>query len=243
MDTRFRELLLVLMSAAAAGACHDDGKSVHGCPTSYSSDWAGHALNLEHVLPDECPVFLTTPGVFKETGATVVDGGIPEFMEAFLNVSDFSGDAVGNTFVIFDRDVDGRWASPIYVSYFAGQDDLAPDKAFFRLTYLPGGVPGPEATMHISYTNAVIANISGPGLLSVGSSATYTASLSAGQAPFTYAWYRDWELVSTSNSYTGDFDVEGEVYLRLDVTDARGEVDSSSKTVRVNPCTDGAKVC
>lgn len=228
---------------AALAACHDDGMAVHGCPTTYNDDWYGHGLNLEHTLPNQCPVFLTIPGTLLETGATVVDGESVQFSATYLNVRDASGDLVGTNTNRFTYDDDGRWVAPILASYFAGRDDLAPDRALFRLTYAGTGVPGPEATMHISYTDRVIANISGPGLLSLGSSATYSAKVTSGLAPFTYAWYRDWELVSTSISYTADFDVEGEVHLRLDVTDARGEVDSSSRTVTVNPCSDGAKVC
>jgi hypothetical protein len=243
MVTRISRSLLCSAAVVFIAACDDDGQLLHGCPTSYSTDWGGHGLKLEHTLPEQCPVFLPQLGTQLETGATVVDGGIAEFQESVLNVRDFSGDIVGADYQRFRSDENGRWAIPLYVSYVAGRDDLGPDKAVFQLTSLPFGVPGPEATMRITYTDRVVTNISGPGLLPLGSSATFKANVTAGQAPFTYEWYRDWELVSTSASYTATFHEDGQVYLRLDVTDARGEADSFSRFVTVSACSDGAKVC
>ncbi|HYR07940.1 MAG TPA: hypothetical protein VEQ60_09235 [Longimicrobium sp.] len=243
MVTRISRSLLHAAAVVFVTACDDDGKLLHGCPTSYSTDWGGHGLRLEHTLPEQCPVFLPQSGTQLETGATVVDAGIAEFRESFLNVRDFSGDIVGTGFQRFRSDESAGWITPLYVSYGAGRDDLGPDKAVFQLTYLASGVPGPEATMRITYTDRVVTSISGPSLLPLGSSATFRANVTAGQAPFTYEWYRDWELVSTSASYTGSFHEDGQVYLRLDVTDARGEADSFSRFVTVSACSDGAKVC
>lgn len=243
MVTRIPRVLLAIAAVVAGGACHGDGQALHGCATSYSSGWTGHGLDLEHTLPEKCPVFLSTPGLIQRTGATVVDGGTAEFYESYLNVRDFSGDPVGLKYQFFGSDASGRWVAPIFAEYQAGRDALSPDKATFRLTYLPNGTPGPDATMHVTYTNAVIANVSGPGTILVGSSQTFTADVTAGQAPFTYQWYRDWELVGTGQSYTGTFDVGGQVDLRLDVIDARGEVDSGAKSVIVSSCMDGSRTC
>lgn len=241
MKIQISRLLLGAACAVFLGACHADGKAVHNCPTEHGPGWSGHGLDLEHELPDECPVFIPSAGYLLTTGATVFDGGTEEFEEAYLNVRDFSGDIVGLEFEPFRRANNGSWGAPIYADYPAGRDNLSPDKAYFRLTYF-GGVPGPEATMKIYYTNQVMASVSGPGAVASGSTVTYTADVSAGQAPFTYQWYQDWVLVSTSDSYTEQFTGDAKIYLRLDVTDARGEVASYRKDVVVSSC-DGEVIC
>jgi ABC-type molybdate transport system substrate-binding protein len=82
----------------------------------------------------------------------------------------------------------------------------------------------------------LLVSISGPGAVASGTTETYTASVETGEAPFTYQWYRDWELVSTSDTYTDIFDGDGSVDLRLDVIDARGEAASSGTSVWVSSC-------
>jgi|GEM_PF-5951615 len=243
MVTRNYRILFAATAVIFVAGCHDDGKLAHNCKTTYSTDWRGHGLNLEHTEPADCPVYITSPGLRRETGGTVVDGGTREFYQALLRIKDFSGDEIGYFPQNFGYDGSGRWTAPVYVIYSAGRDDLRPDQASFSLYYDAFGSLGPRATITITYTDAVLANISGPGVIPVGNSQTYTADILAGEAPYTYAWYRDWELVSTSESYTDSFNAEGEVYLRLDITDARGNVDSSTKFVTVSSCTDGSRTC
>jgi hypothetical protein len=139
----------------------------------------------------------------------------------------------------FQTDSQGQWSAPLDVSYSAGRVDFRPDIANYDL-FLRNGDRGPWAEMRNSYTNRVVASISGP-IVEPGASYTWSASISSGQAPFQFRWYVDWDLVGTEASYTGP--APGDTTLiRLDVTDARGEVDSHTKRVVVNYC-DGAKVC
>jgi hypothetical protein len=236
MITRIPQLLLAATCVVILGACHDDGLNNHSCPLSYSTDWGGHGLNVDHTEPDKCPVYIPEPGTIKTTGAIVFDGGAEEFESAFLDVKDFSGDNVGGPIrPDFQRTSEGRWAAPVYVDYKAGQDALAPDKANFQLVY-KGVLPGPKATMTITYRSDVLVSISGPGVVASGTSETYRASPDGGEAPFTYEWYRDWELVSTSDSYTDIFDGDGSVFLRLDVIDARGMAASTFLDIWVSSC-------
>ena len=236
MITRIPQLLLAATCVVLLGACHEDGLNNHSCPLSYSTDWGGHGLKVDHTEPDGCPVYIPGPGTIKTTGATVFDGGAEEFESAFLSVKDFSGDIVGGPIrPDFRRTSDGRWAAPVYVDYRAGQDNLAPDKADVQLVY-KGVLPGPKATMTITYTNDLSTSISGPGVVASGTSETYRASVKTGEAPFTYQWYREWDLVSTSDSYTGSFDTDGIVFLRLDVIDARGMAASTHVDVWVSSC-------
>ncbi|MEW5927550.1 MAG: hypothetical protein AB1941_08695 [Gemmatimonadota bacterium] len=127
-------------------------------------------------------------------------------------------------------------------SYSAGGDNFSPDRAFFRLVH-KGGTPGPDATMRITYTSAVSASISGPGAVNDGAQVTYSANVTTGQPPFTYRWYRGWELVGTGASYTDVWQGSGNVDLRLDVIDARGEADSDQRDIAISPCPFGERTC
>lgn len=234
--------LLFLPGLMILGACHGDSLGAHGCPVEYSAGWSGHGLDLEHTLPERCPVFILSAGQQRQTGALVIDGGTPEFEETYLNVRDFSGDPVGFSFTRFTYSTDGRWSTPLYADFAAGRDTFSPDRAFFRLVY-KGGNPGPDATMRITYTNAVSASISGPGMVNDGVQVTYSANVTTGQPPFTYRWYRGWELVGTGASYTDVWRGSGSVDLRLDVIDARGEADSDQRNIAISPCPFGERTC
>lgn len=242
MILRVLQPFLIAASVAVLGACHLDSLGGHGCPLEYSAGWAGHGLDLEHTLPEKCPVFLVSAGQQRQTGALVIDGGTAEFQEAYLNVRDFSGDPVGLTFTPFIYSTDGRWSTPVYADFSAGRDNFSPDRAVFRLIY-KGGNPGPDATMRITYTNAVSASISGPGTVNDGAQVTYSANVTTGQPPFTYRWYRGWELVGTGASYTDVWLGSGNVDLRLDVIDARGEADSDQRDIAISPCPFGERTC
>lgn len=242
MTGRTPKLVFLTAGTAIVGACHQDSLGAHGCPVEYSAGWSGRGLDLEHTVPDKCPVFISSAGEIKETGALLIDGGTPEFEEAYLNVKDFSGDPVGLNFVRFQYSTDGRWSAPVFASYSAGRDNFSPDQARFQLTY-KGGSPGPDAMMRITYTNAVSASIGGPGTVYDGTEVTFTADVATGQAPFTYRWYRDWDLVGTGSTYTDYWGGSGNVDLRLDVIDARGEADSHQKNITVSSCPEGQREC
>jgi hypothetical protein len=238
---RYRWILLPVVNVALLAACHDDGLGTHGCPTEYGDGWHNYGLRLSHVEPAGCPVFITQPGTRQVTGATVVDGGMLREMErAQLVVWDANRTHVNSATAPFRENADNEWVAPMDVSYSAGRVDLRADIADYDL-FLRNGNPGPWAEMRISYTDRVVASISGPSIVVPGATHTWSASVTSGQAPFQYRWYVDWDLVGSDASYTGP--APGDTTLiRLDVTDARGEVDSHTKRVVVDYC-DGAKVC
>lgn len=222
-------------------ACHDDGLGEHGCPLDYSSGWGSYGLNVEHEEPTRCPVFITEPGATVQTGATVVDGGVRNFTDNRLLLVDANGSPITVKNTVFGYDESGRWVSVSYVFYAAGRADLRPDDAYYDLTF-NGGAPGPTAHMSISYTDAVSASINGPGIVQQSGTYTWSASVATGVPPYTYRWYRNWTLAATGSSYTARAGGDT-ILLRLDVRDARGEVDSYSRRVLVNQCSDGARVC
>jgi hypothetical protein len=230
------------VGAMLISACHDDGMGAHGCPTEYGDGWRNYGLSLEHTEPSGCPVFIGQPGVELETGATVVDGGMLRDMERTqLVVFDANGAFLNGETVYFGEDVDRRWIAPTDVRYPAGRVDLRPDIADFDL-FLRNGSRGPWAEMRISYTDALVASINGPGIVQQSGTYTWSASVATGAPPYTYRWYRNWTLAATGSSYTARAGGDT-ILLRLDVRDARGEVDSYSRRVLVNQCSDGARVC
>ncbi|HEX8831464.1 MAG TPA: S8/S53 family peptidase, partial [Longimicrobium sp.] len=58
----------------------------------------------------------------------------------------------------------------------------------------------------ITYQRPLSAGISGPSSVQPYSYDSWSARVTGGTAPFTYAWYRDGVLVSTTSSYSGDTD-------------------------------------
>jgi hypothetical protein len=83
--------------------------------------------------------------------------------------------------------------------------------------------------------HAVIGNISGPTIVPANFNQMWTASVSGGKAPFTYAWYRDGSFVSSSSSYTGNTGWSS-FELQLNVSDALGGSSMRSIEVQVSSC-------
>lgn len=226
----------------AAAACDADGLGNHGCPVETFGGWRNYQLSLEHSEPRTCPYFLDAPGSPVTTGARIVDGGLSK--DAFLadlRVVSSSNELRNETSGFFRDAAGGRWAAELYVSYRAGLPGLAPDVAEFDV-FQENDFHLGSARMRITYTDAVQAEISGPAMVWSGESYTWTAAVRQGVAPFTFRWYRDWELVETGPSYTEE-SLGSDMTLRLDVVDARGEADSHTITVRGNACDPGVLRC
>lgn len=241
-----RNLSGILACAAAVlllPACHGDALGLHGCPTTYNSMWRTLEFDLEHTEPEDCPIYVPHSGAVRETGAVIVDRGNRDGQSSFLHVTDANGYTVAYVDDPFWWDAYDRWTAATYPSYSAGRVELRPDQAhyFVGLRYSSGTLP--EAWMTLTYTDRVLASISGPGMVSSGSGATYTAKVTTGSAPFRYRWYLDWDSVGSGSSYTTTFWEGGRSELRLDVIDSRGEAASTLKLVTINECTDGQKVC
>jgi hypothetical protein len=233
MRTRNAGILAAGCAIAFLPACHDDGLGLHGCPTEYNEGWRLLQFQLQHTEPSTCPVYIPSAGATRTSGGTVVDPSPRDAEFVTLQILDNRGVGVGSTAELFVQ-VDEDWEARLMVSYPAGRVELKPDKATF-LAWI-GGSPLAAADMTITYTDRVRVVIRGPGTVLSGSTATWTADVTAGEPPFTYRWYRDWELVGTEAAYSEEAGGEGRVGLRLDVYDSRGEATSMSKSVYVTGC-------
>ena len=235
-------ILLVVGILFAAAACDADGMGNHGCPVETYGGWRNYQLSLEHTEPRTCPYFLDAPGSPVTTGGTIVDGGISrDAFAADLQVVSSSNELRNEIRSFFKSDGSGNWFAGVYVEYRAGLPGLAPDVVGVDVVQENEFHLG-SARMRITYTDAVQAEISGPAMVWNGESHTWTATVMQGVAPFTYRWYRDWELVETGASHT-DTGSGSDMTLRLDVVDARGEADSHTVTVLGNACDPGVLRC
>lgn len=217
-------------------ACHDDGLRNHSCRTDFSANWYFHNLSVEHTEPAVCPVYIPAPGTPRQTGATIVDAGTREYGSAETRVRNAAGSLLDSKREPFGWDQNNRWVASPSVYYNAGALDLRPDIGRFQLYDFAGGA-GPWAEMVITYTDRVKMTLQGPGTVESGSTVTYTAEVTAGEPPFTYQWYQDWEPVGTESSYTTTLTGAGStVELHVDVTDARGEAASKWKPVSITDC-------
>lgn len=234
MSRRALGVLVAALAVFALPACHDDGLDLHNCATTYTEFWHLLELRLRHTEPSTCPVYIPSAGATRQTGATVEDGGSAEMSELIIKVEDHLRRFVNGDRQNFRRDPEGRWTASVFFSYEAGRVDFQSDFATIT-AFAPSNFFG-EAVMTITYTNQVRLSVGGPGTVASGSTVTWTANVTAGEPPFTYRWYRDWEMVGTEPSYTEEVNGEGTLKLRLDVRDARGEAASYTKQVLISNC-------
>ncbi|HEX8691218.1 MAG TPA: hypothetical protein VF746_02160 [Longimicrobium sp.] len=234
MRNRTTAILVAGCAIVFLPACHDDGLGLHGCPTEYDQGWRFLQFELQHTDPSTCPVYLSSPGVTRTAGGVIVDPSPRDADVGTLQINDSRGIGVQTAVGDFQDAGNGTWEARLTLSYSAGRVDLKPDKATF-LAWLRSNVLA-AADMTITYTDQVRVTIGGPGTVLSGSTATWTADVTAGEPPFTYRWYRDWELVGTEAAYSEEVGGEGRVELRLDVYDSRGEATSLSKSVYVTGC-------
>lgn len=99
---------------------------------------------------------------------------------------------------------------------------------------------GQEATRLAGFKTLIppSVSISGPGHISAGSNAQYTANVSGGISPYDYQWKKDGINVgSNSSSYLLDTDPsdEGIVVLSVTVTDDNNDTDSDNHNIFVDP--------
>lgn len=80
---------------------------------------------------------------------------------------------------------------------------------------------------------APIAAISGPSTVGANQNNTWTANVTSGIAPYTYKWYKDGSQIGTAQSMTtmGTYNF----VIKLEVTDAYGQVSSVTKNITVLP--------
>lgn len=214
-------LLWAGATSLVLGACRD--AKIMNCKVSempssnpYQLDWAGY-------IPSSCPVSLGQPGETKTVGADVFDKGTQEFFFIEVNVRNGYGqippgnghNGLASTIQPFF----GNKASP-RLNYAAATAGTIDRGSFEVLRHNFGQYEDdPRATLEITYTSShMVTIIQGPTVPQSNTTQMWTAGVSGGASPYTYAWYRDGTLVSMGSSYTGAVGTT-DFGLKLHVTD------------------------
>jgi hypothetical protein len=204
--------------------------TIRNCVLEHSVPDQGHALDYQAVMPSDCPVPLGSIAERKFIGATVYDFNDADYDYVEVLVEN-SQDAEKGSDVQFFQNYGGvgKRAQPRaefdaatgYNGSIENGQELPPaatDRGSFHAVLLTGAT-GAYAELLVSYIGSSMhATISGPDVPVSGSIGTWTGSVSGGSAPYTYAWYKNGELVSTSSSYSANVG-SSEFGLRLVVTD------------------------
>lgn len=215
---------------ALLGACGDP--QIRGCDLDDTFQDNSSEITVYAVMPSDCPVPLGVRGEEKFIGATVVDGGTRDYSHTTVNVTKWFGGQVGSDLASFVRQGDlGPWASTPKAFYPAGTGytgtitpgqmlpNQANDVGEFKGILLGSGAVRMRGKLTVTYKGAnVNADIGGPDVPLAGSEGTWYGGASGGSSPYSYAWYRNGQLVSTSSSYSANVGSE-EFGLRLVVTD------------------------
>lgn len=84
-----------------------------------------------------------------------------------------------------------------------------------RLKKTAHGTHNPLDAHRAIVGNTMFASIDGPSTIAPGRSCYWFADVSGGTFPYTYEWYKDGVLVSTSDTYFGTSQQEFDLYLRV----------------------------
>jgi hypothetical protein len=190
----------------------------------------GHDLSYSAVMPSNCPVPIGSIGEQKFIGANVVDGGAHDHGFVNITVRNSNGSEKGKDNAAFLLTASGAHRAQPRADYpaatgFSGSivngqalPASARDKGKF-LAFLLSGSIGAAGELYVNYIGTTVqGSISGPDVPLSGSSGTWSGSASGGTGPYSYTWYRNGELVSTSSSYSSNVG-SSEFGLRLQVTD------------------------
>jgi hypothetical protein len=219
-------LVLPVLAAGVLTACGEP--SVRGCSVTQTNGSFDN-LQVQMVLPSDCPVDLSAIGQVKYTGAEIIDPD-GSMTDELTTVRNAAGQAVMISPAKYSDDYLDGWSVSTEVYYPAatafnsnwpsyGQQlsGSADDYGEFDSGDYLGTLA--SATVQITYKrSSAVASISGPDLPLSNTSATWSASASGGTTPYSYAWYRNGQLVSNSTSYSAPTGAS-EFGLRLEVTD------------------------
>lgn len=224
----------VLVRLATAGsmavfvACSEP--TLRDCELRETQQDVGHHLDYNAVMPSNCPVDIGTIGERKFIGATVYDLQTHDYSWVRVRVTNSAGEEKGSdmqSFVSYGGL--GKRAQP-RVEYDAAtgySGSISPgqvlpasakDTGIFQAVLLDGAT-GAQAKLLVSYRGTnVQTSIAGPDVPLSGTDGTWSASVNGGTSPYSYAWYRNGDLVSTSSTYSANVG-SAEFGLRLVVTD------------------------
>ncbi len=229
MNINSTKMLLAMAVAALAteAACGD--LTVHGCRIDNSSN-SLYSLQAHLIIPTECPVSLGIIHESKYLGAYVTDpNAVMQYGQ--LLITNASETLVGQTLAPYQSDLFNGWSATIEIAY--------PTATGYQGYPPPAGTPltgdandyglfesGPEFANWIAYAEIAVnykmglarLALEGPDLPLTNATATWTGDASAGSPPYSYAWYRNGQLVGSSQTYTASVGSTS-FGLRLEVTD------------------------
>jgi len=223
-----RELGIIELVVGLTAAC--SAPTVRNCELDLATPDNGHDLSYTAVMPSDCPVPLGMIGEEKFIGATLVDGGASDYGLTIVNVKNAAGQEVGNdkqTFLITGsgaRRAQPRATFPAATAYSGAISQgvnlpsSANDRGLFQ-AWLWNGQIGSQGRLTVGYRGTTVRSvISGPDVPPANTNGSWSGSAVGGTGPYSYAWYRNGELVSTSANYSSSVGTE-EFGLRLVVTD------------------------
>lgn len=232
---------------ALASACSEPHPLGCDIDDHSNSDWG---LTTVGYLPSQCPIPLGQKGETKWAAADVQDpNGYMQYGE--IEVHNSNNTIVGQFEDLYQIYPDGSGEIQVYTQYSAA--------TAYSLTYYPqeGQImsygaddfpylfSGPddgdwvaylEVRVWYKYSPAAVV-MTGSDIPHANTSVTWTSSASAGTEPYSFAWYQDGQLVSSTSSYTT---TTGTTAFRLElvVTDATWTTTEKSLWVDV----DGVRV-
>lgn len=226
-------ILCLVMAAAAATGC--SSPTIRNCALDETYVDDGHGLSYSAVMPSDCPVPLGAKGEQKFIGANITDGGAHDYAFTTLVVRNYRSNEVGSDRQVFIPNISGVWHAQPRADFPAAtsfngtiangvQLSIEGRDCGKFLAVLTSGSLGAAGRLCINYIGSnVVASIIGPDVPTSGSTGSWSGSVSGGSAPYSYAWYRNGDLVSTSSTYSANVG-SAEFGLRLVVTDQTASV-------------------
>jgi hypothetical protein len=222
---------------AAAGvfvltsACDVSFKFVKNCPLdSYNQGEQRFLLEYELEIPQNCPVPQGQSGEAKVAAAFIYDYGYKDFTYGHVVIRNKDLQYVLNRVHYFSFEGTDRYGNSVhrhtafpqarYPASTAGY--LTTDFGDFIASNSPSflGNPGdPFGRVKITYEPSdMMVAVQGNSIPLSNQSTTWTASVTGGVAPHSYAWYRDGAYMGAASVYTGSG--TRDFILRAQVTDA-----------------------
>lgn len=204
----------LLLTAGLCEGGDSDQLGNHNCVAEYGSDFAALEYFIEHDIGWKCPVSISQQGQRLGLSGTVVDRGFRDGGKSGLAVYDHQGILLDDDFQLFQWDVNGRWVALHYVEFPAntgGGADL--------LYYVPDAS---YAKVWLEYNQFFHTSIAGTATPEIYTRQVWTADPTGGTAPYSYRWYREWDLVGSESSYSAFIDSPADFQIRLEMIDANG---------------------
>lgn len=231
-------LLAGIAILAAAGCSLSE---VNDCPLHPGSNSNTYGLSYDVRQPEKCPVSLGAIGENHRIGGVVTATSTAPANEV-IEVRN-SLDEIKNASGDFFRQFQGKNQALPVVNYPAATgargiltDQVPPganDESYWNAFNASNQI---LATGHLTVTyqpSPVNMVVAGNDLPLHNTSQSWTATASNGTAPYSYAWYRDGQQVSTTATYATTVDTAA-FGLHLDAVDAQGRQGHTNMLIDVD---------